>query len=119
MLHKQTRQCVQTYTGHSDFVKAVVIRGSHLYSGSTDAIIKKFDIESGQELAAFKGHTRGVDDLLLSEDGEALYSSGSDCAIIKWDLATGKAMIRFEGHLTSVYKICMYDGTLYSGICVF
>ncbi len=92
-----------------------MINGTHLYTGSTDGLIKKFDIESGKELATFKGHTRGIEDLLISEDGEYLYSASSDRSIRKWELSSGSEVAKYEGHLTSVYKLHMHDDTLYSG----
>ncbi len=80
----ETGQTLQTLTGHSDFVKSLVVLNSNsLLTASSDKTIRKFDLKTGKTLAILKGHTRGVESLVLDFDKKYLYSGSSDTTIKK------------------------------------
>lgn len=127
---RTTRAPQRRYFGHSDFVKALLcirVDGADvLISGSADASIILWDIETGEKLHTLKGgHTRGILDLavdpitylsspLTEHDGApiVMFSAGSDREIRRWrissDLSTAsetetdKPVLQHE---TSVYGL--------------
>lgn len=67
-----------------------------LISGSADATIIVWDVESGDRLHTLKGHTRGVlalaiDPLEESTDSVVVFSAGSDREIRRWKIGLEKA----------------------------
>jgi WD40 repeat protein len=88
------------FQGHADFVKAVVVvllNGKQvLVSGSADASIIVWDVETGKRLHTLKGHTRGilalaVDPLEEDKDGVIVWSAGSDREIRRWRIGLESA----------------------------
>ncbi|KAJ3333886.1 hypothetical protein HDU76_001802 [Blyttiomyces sp. JEL0837] len=114
----ETGETLLTFTGHSDFIKTIMLHGKTLYSGSSDKTIRKWDVDSGTSQATWKGHTRPVEALVLSfsEDGDGhfIYSASSDTTIRKWDPVSGACLGTLAGHLTSVYGLLLGDGELWS-----
>jgi WD40 repeat protein len=106
-----------TATGHDDFVKCVVVFGDKFYTGSSDARIGVWDLETGALLQMVKGHRRSVEHVLVSPDGTHLYSCSSDGTVRKWDRNTMEELGQFLGHQTSVYKMMALweDDALWSG----
>lgn len=107
-----TKHPSRRYSGHTDFVKAVLcLQIAHtnvLISGSADACIIIWNVGTGEKLHKLKGgHTRGILHLAVdpltypiqpfpSENGEeevkenimVLFSAGSDREIRRWRLST-------------------------------
>ena len=103
--------------GHSDFVKSLVIFGNTVFTASSDATIRQWDLSTGKELKLLKGHKRGVEALAVDLESGILYSGSSDTTIKRWDAQTGQCLFTFEGHLTSVYDLTLTDeGQLFSGL---
>ena len=71
----------------------------------------------GKLIAKLSGHTRSVEDLVISPDGQFMYSCSSDTSIRKWDLSSLEEVAIFEGHQTSVYRMTASfdDDILWSG----
>eukprot|EP00126_Sphaerothecum_destruens_P005782 Sdes_comp19037_c0_seq2m9609 len=100
--------------GHSDFIKCLLVSpdGGFLFSGSSDATIRKWDVQSRRCLQVFEGHKRAVEDIFIQ--GSFLFSASSDSMVKKWDLETGANVFTYSGHLTSVYSVVERDGYVYS-----
>ncbi|KAK6341033.1 hypothetical protein TWF696_009343 [Orbilia brochopaga] len=85
---------LQTFAGHSDFVKALVytdlIPGKPLLiSGGADAAIIVWNPATGEKLQTLKSHPRGVQALAIdpvesTREAVVLYSAGSTREIKKW-----------------------------------
>lgn len=95
-------QCVHRLRGHSATVNTVAIsqsllnssdQGGIIASGSDDQKIKIWDLETGQLLHTFFGHSAPIDAVAISPDGRILVSGGVDRKIIEWRLDT-RAMVR-------------------------
>lgn len=112
----RTRKCLFTCEYHSDFVKSVVIHGQKFYSSSTDGMIACWDIESGKLLGTLSGHTRAVEDMVITPNGKTMYSCSSDMTIRKWDLELLQPVDILRGHLTTVFKLVLLfdDDSLWS-----
>ena len=52
--------------------------GRRLATGSLDGMVKVWDLESGREVLALKGHTKGVFGLAFSPEGQRLASASQD-----------------------------------------
>ncbi|KAJ1929650.1 hypothetical protein IWQ60_000974 [Tieghemiomyces parasiticus] len=122
-----TGACLQTLTGHADFVKCLALApggavGGHtrvssastaeilpiLFSGSSDGSIRQWDLRDGRCVRTLRGHTRGVDALVYDSITNTLLSASSDTTIKQWCVATGQCVRDFRGHHTSVCDLQLY-----------
>lgn len=117
-----TRRPLQTFTGHTDFVKSLLyLRTSDgsglLLSGSSDASIIIWNATTSARIYALSGHNRGIGALAIDPVASTLttaviYSGGSERDIKRWEILVeeprksrevGEPMLEHE---TSVNKIC-------------
>ncbi|KAJ1550936.1 hypothetical protein HK096_004129 [Nowakowskiella sp. JEL0078] len=110
---------VTTFSGHTDFIKSVIVFNHFLFTGSSDTTIRQWDHSSGASIRVFKGHTRPVEALTLNyvdddDDEPALFSGSSDCSVRRWKIADGLVKAVWTGHLTSVYEVKSFDGSVWS-----
>jgi WD40 repeat protein len=119
-----TGQPRQKYEGHADFVRSVTSAGllgdDLLISGGADAQVLVFNIASGERLETFKGHSRGIQDLVLDPESEGtqpiVFSAGSDREIRQFSIfGGGSTADPLLPHDTSVYKLFFdNDGDLWT-----
>jgi WD40 repeat protein len=97
----------QTLTTYSSNVMTVAISrdAKTLASGSNDKTIKLWNLDSGEEIRIFKGHTSGITQVNFSPDGRILASSSSDKTIKLWNLASGQEIRTLRGHSDEVTDI--------------
>ena len=74
---------------------------------SADAIIRIYNIESGEEVAALEGHAKQVRCLCISRDDKLAFSGGHDRCIQIWDLQTRKSIGKLVGHENFVLTIAL------------
>src|SRR5262249_4189119 len=60
--------------------------GSLLVYGAPDGGIYVWNVRTGQELAAFHGHTGVINAFAFSPDGKTLASASADTTALTWDL---------------------------------
>jgi WD40 repeat protein/tRNA A-37 threonylcarbamoyl transferase component Bud32 len=77
------------FSPDSKFLAASCIRAE---GPVQDYRVMVWDVTSGQETAAFTGHTGPVWALLFNRDGKVLYSAGEDRLVKVWDLASKTAL---------------------------
>ncbi|OAX31748.1 WD40 repeat-like protein [Rhizopogon vinicolor AM-OR11-026] len=78
--------------GHDDTVNSLCWSkdGAHIFSGSSDFTIRKWQSIDGKELIVLRGHTRPVRSICLSPNGRHLVSASADYSIRIWDLRTNQ-----------------------------
>jgi len=83
-----------------------------LVSGGGDAVIKLWDISTGNEIRTFTGHKRSVMSISISfPDGKYIASGGEDSTIKLWDISSGSLIWSIKGHAASVDEISFsHDG---------
>ncbi len=61
-----------------------------------------FDVATGNQIGAIKGHGKGVTDAVFSRDGKLVASSGTDNTIKIWDLASKRELRTLVGHTSNI-----------------
>lgn len=100
-----TGQHKQIFIGHGDYDVYTVKYspdGRTLASGGGDKKICLWNIESGQLVKTFSGHTDSVQSLAYSTDGKTLASGSRDKTVRLWDAATGTHKQTLTGHTDTV-----------------
>ena len=65
--------------------------GTHIVSGSSDSIIRVWDVVTGQQIGeALRGHDHWVSSVAFSPDGKHIVSGSRDETIRVWDVTTGQ-----------------------------
>lgn len=79
-----------------------------ILTGSGDSTCGLWDVESGQLLQSFQGHSSDVMsiDLAPSETGNIFVSGGCDKLVLIWDMRSGQCVQSFEGHQSDVNSVC-------------
>lgn len=129
----KTGECIKTFESHNDHVNSVAFSRHNLpseiniatpraitsvafspdgvygLSGSEDKNLQLWNIETGECVRTFEGHTESVHSVAFTPDSEQVLSGSWDNTIRLWNVGTGecirefKGYIReFEGYMTSV-----------------
>jgi len=67
--------------------------------------VQFWDVATGRELGAIKGHGRGVSKVAFSHDGKMLASGGTDNTIKIWDVATRGELRTLTGHTSNIESL--------------
>jgi class 3 adenylate cyclase/GTPase SAR1 family protein len=88
-------------------------KGGTLASGSVDATVKLWDVDSGRPLRTLRGHNDLVYSVAFDRQGGTLASGSYDATVKLWDVASGRLFRTLEGHTDSVHAIAFSpDGAL-------
>jgi len=60
--------------------------GKSLAKAGLDRVIRLWDVDTGQELAAFEGHTGKVTAIAFAPDGKQIASASADTTALLWDV---------------------------------
>jgi hypothetical protein len=86
--------------------------GKLVLSGG-DKRLKLWNIDTGECLRTFKGHTKKVNSVSFSHDGKFALSGSGDNTLKLWDIDTGECLRTFEGHTYEVESVTFSpDGKL-------
>ncbi|MEX0728929.1 MAG: c-type cytochrome domain-containing protein [Planctomycetaceae bacterium] len=105
---------------HSDTIFSVDFSrdGKYLLSGGADKFVKIFNVETGEFVKAFEGHTHHVLGVSFRADGAFIASAGADNAIKIWNVETGEQARTIGSHskqVTSIHFIGVGDNIVSSG----
>jgi WD40 repeat protein len=100
---------LRCFQGHADWVLsvAVLLDGRCAPSGSGDATLRLWDLETGAELRRFEGHTALVTSVAVLPDGRRALSGSGDQTLRLWDIETGTELRRFEGHIDTAWSVAV------------
>jgi len=78
--------------GHDNSVKSLCWSkdGAHIFSGSSDYTIRKWQLIDGKEVFVLRGHTNVVRSIYVSPDERHLVSASSDYSVRIWNLKTNR-----------------------------
>ncbi len=76
--------------------------GKLAYHATDDALLRSYDVETGQEVRRFEGHGNRVDDAAVSPDGRLVLTASADRTARLWGARIGKECLciggpRFQG----------------------
>ncbi|KAK4123025.1 WD40 repeat-like protein [Parathielavia appendiculata] len=106
---KYGRCSLKTLKGHTNGVTCLQLDDNILATGSYDATIKIWNIETGEEICTLRGHTRGI--RALQFDDSKLISGSLDNTIKIWNWHTGECICTLQGHTDGVISV-HFDGHL-------
>ena len=81
-----------------------------LATGSMDTSGKLWDVETGQELCTFKGHSGEVISLNFSSEGDRIVSGSFDGTAKLWDIRTGQSVNTLDEHTAEISN-ALFDFT--------
>ena len=76
---------------------AVTPDGRRAVSASGDRTLRLWDLESGQTIRTFEGHTDIVSAVAVTPDGHRAVSASYDRTLRLWDLESGKEIAASTG----------------------
>ncbi|MGJ3250240.1 MAG: NB-ARC domain-containing protein [Elainellaceae cyanobacterium] len=91
--------------GHTSSVCSVAVRSHLLASGSDDQTVKLWNIETGECVQTFCGHTSRVWSVAFGPDGKTLASSSEDSTVKLWDIESGQCTTTLRGHTSWVCSV--------------
>ncbi|EAQ91571.1 hypothetical protein CHGG_03506 [Chaetomium globosum CBS 148.51] len=110
---KYGRCSVKTLKGHTNGVTCLQLDDNILATGSYDATIKIWNIETGEEIRTLRGHARGI--RALQFDDSKLISGSLDNTIKIWNWRTGECISTLQGHTDGVVSVHFDAQLLASG----
>ena len=94
-------RCTSSLPGHNEAILHVSFSadGQHLASGSGDATVRIWDVNTETPKTTLRGHRNWVLAVAWSGCGKKLASGGMDCEIRIWDPSTGRPLGKtLKGH---------------------
>jgi WD40 repeat protein len=93
-------------TGHQDKINRILFsRSGLLYSASTDHHIMVWNLASGKSIKDINAHSKAVNDIAVTSDGQILVSCSDDRLIRVWDLASGQKLYQLDSqYFTGIIK---------------
>lgn len=99
----------KTVGTHTSYMSCCAFPNSdqQVLTGSGDSTCALWDVESGQLLQNFHGHSDSVMsiDLAPGETGNTFVSGSCDKMVFIWDMRSGQCIQSFEGHLSDVNSV--------------
>jgi WD40 repeat protein len=87
--------------------------GKLALSGSWDNSLKLWDINSGQQIRSFKGHSDNVNAVAFSPNGKLALSGSMDDTLKLWEVNSGREIRSFKEHSDDVNAVAFSpDGKL-------
>lgn len=104
---KYGRAQMNILRGHTNGVTCLQMDDNILASGSYDATIRIWNLETGAEVKVLKGHNAGI--RCLQFDDSKLISGSLDGVVKIWNYNTGECLSTLQGHSNGVIAV-HFDG---------
>jgi len=106
----ETGKCLRVLKDcNSDVVMDVAWHpnGLHVIScnGHQSNLLNLQNVNSGNSLRFFKGHTQTPWTVILSRSGDHILSAGNDQTLRLWDTGSGRCLRVLEGHTHQIFKL--------------
>ena len=106
---KYGRCSIKILKGHTNGVMALQVIDNILATGSYDATIKIWDLDTGEELRTLRGHQMGI--RCLQFDEQKLISGSLDRTVRVWNWRTGECISTYHGHADGIISL-HFDGNI-------
>jgi WD40 repeat protein len=94
---KETRSFA-TLPPNSNFTSRLAPNGKTILFTNFENTIRSWDLATGKERPALRGHDKPVELIALSRDGKTLVSGGQDPFVLVWDWPDGNLRRRIDLH---------------------
>lgn len=91
-------QAVQPHDRTGVYQVRFSLNGVYFISAGLDGKLKLTEIDTGEEIRVFKGHTDLVNSINLDPAGDKIITSGLDGTIRVWDFFSGLQVLRIRAH---------------------
>jgi F-box and WD-40 domain protein MET30 len=110
---KYGRCTTKIFKGHTNGVMCLQFDDNILVTGSYDATIKIWDINTGREIRTLHGHQSGI--RCIQFDDTKLISGSMDRTVKVWNWRTGECLKTFPGHRGGVITLHFDSNILATG----
>ncbi len=108
---------VQRFLEHSSIITCAIFLEikecfvKEILTGSLDKTIKRWNIDTGECIQTYIGHTASITSLKVgyNENKNRFYSSSLDNSIICWDVVSGNIIKKMTGHTDNIYDLFIID----------
>jgi WD40 repeat protein len=95
--------------GHTGYLSSCrFLDDSRILTSSGDMSCGLWDIEHGQQVLAFVGHTGDVMSLSVGPDNNTFVSGACDATSKLWDIRSGQCHQTFTGHESDINAVCFF-----------
>ena len=99
---------IATISEHEDSVTSICwLDAMQFFSASLDRLIHLCDLEKGDSLRGYEGHSRGVSGLSLLKDQATLVSVGDDQSVRVWNSSTGELIRSLSQHIKPIHAVAL------------
>lgn len=98
---------VGQFHGHGKQVMSASVSrdGKRMVTGSHDATLRVWDVETRKCLHVLTGHSADVCAVAISPDGKRAVSGGHDKVLRLWDLENGRHIREMKGHAQVIWSV--------------
>lgn len=97
---------------HADSVMSIAWQDdTTIASASLDKEVRLWNIETGQPIRTFKGHSRGVTSVRFLADNKTMLTAGIDQSIRVWNAETGELIRSMSMHTRPIHNLAVRPKT--------
>ncbi|GAA54626.1 guanine nucleotide-binding protein subunit beta [Clonorchis sinensis] len=102
--------------GHTGYLSCCrFLNDAQIVTSSGDVTCALWDIDTGQQIITFTGHTGDVMSLSLAPDQRTFISGACDASAKLWDLRDGQCKQTFPGHESDINAVSYFPNGLSFG----
>ncbi|XP_078701011.1 uncharacterized protein LOC144927471 isoform X1 [Branchiostoma floridae x Branchiostoma belcheri] len=108
-------KCKTTFKGHKMAILSMAVdrQGKTLFTGSHDANVMAWTIDTGEALRTFEGHQGGI--ICIEISNKLMYTGSSDHTAKCWVVDFGDRTREYKGQKHTVSCMTFHEGVLFTG----